>query len=242
MLLLSRWLESRLGWLILLILLSEALLWRWFDSDNHQFLLVYWVLAVYLALLFRLPDDSWRTVARQLLVAAFGAAFAWKVVGGEYFDGSFWEGTLITDPRLAAHAVVVGGLPSTALASNADAVADLLAAERSEESVDMVSTPRMRVLGLALSWVGLLMEGGVATLLMLSREGLARTIALFSLGSFLLAVYVWLPVYGFAWLIGLLALAQMEERERLAYGGMLLVVSGLFAVDALSELVFAAWL
>ena len=73
----------------------------WTQADNHQYLIIYWVLAVALAAGTIDPAGARAVAARWLLAAVFALATLWKLSNLAFVDGSFFEFTLLTDSRLS---------------------------------------------------------------------------------------------------------------------------------------------
>ena len=90
----------------------------WTHADNHQYLIIYWVLAVALAAGSLDPARARAVAARWLLAAVFVLATLWKLSNLAFVDGSFFEFTLLTDSRFAPVATVIGGVDAHDLEAN----------------------------------------------------------------------------------------------------------------------------
>ena len=110
---------SRLGWLAILAMETYANASLWYRIDNHKYLINYWTLACCLYVANDELDKRWLCVtAKRLVGLCFLFALAWKLIGGEYLDGTFFEHTLITDARFADVATRFGGLSDAQLEEN----------------------------------------------------------------------------------------------------------------------------
>ena len=107
----SRWLGQPLLWLALAGLTGARALLDWPLADNHAYLLAYWCLAVSLALMARDADRALAFNGRLLIGLVFLFACIWKfALSGEYLDGTFFQVTLLTDPRFEGFTQIAGGL------------------------------------------------------------------------------------------------------------------------------------
>ena len=73
---------------------------RWYAVDNHQFLFAWWLLALFFALFKNEnPKEHLSFNARLILGIVMGVAATRKAIEPSFLDGSFFEFTLLTDPR-----------------------------------------------------------------------------------------------------------------------------------------------
>lgn len=106
-----RWLHQPLLWLALAGLTGARVMLDWPLADNHAYLLSYWCLAVSLALMSRDAHKPLAFNGRVLVGLVFLFACVWKFVGSDnYLDGTFFQVTLLTDPRFEGFSQVAGGL------------------------------------------------------------------------------------------------------------------------------------
>src|SRR5690606_17876824 len=110
MLIRPNWLYRPLLWALLASLLLLSVSVTWYVADNHQFLIAYWTCAVAIVIGKARPEEELADAAKDLLGLAFALAVVWKIIPGEYLNGSFWEATILIDSRLSQFASVVGGL------------------------------------------------------------------------------------------------------------------------------------
>ena len=93
--------RSAAFWLTAAAFLTVGHAERWFQVDNHKYLITYWVLALGLAHLTPRPAEALRTSARLLVGFAFALAVLQKLLSPDYLSGSFFEALLVTDRRFA---------------------------------------------------------------------------------------------------------------------------------------------
>ena len=107
-------------WAAVAALVAVRIADDWPLADNHIYLLAYWALAIALAL--RALDVSATlaaTMSRWLLGLAFAFAVLWKaLLSPDFLDGRFFRVTLLTDPRFAEAALLIGGLSEADLEAN----------------------------------------------------------------------------------------------------------------------------
>jgi hypothetical protein len=200
--------QARGFWWVLALSLVVSNADQWELVDNHQYLMTYWVLACTLTLTNTL---ALRQNARMLVAVAFGLAVIWKLLRGEYIDGSFFYLTLMTDGRIRDVAAVVasGGTEITA-AGRAIGQLELFGSDGSTLAVPDDS--RLWFLALGLCWMGLLVEAAVATLHMLPSHRLYLWRHA-SLMGFVAFTYFLLPVVGFGFLLGVMGFSQVGEND-----------------------------
>lgn len=191
---------------------------NWHVIDNHKYLITYWSLCITLAM-------SWPRMslwilgknAHGLIGSCFALAVLWKIIAGQYLDGSFLHHTMLTDPRVQVVAALVGDIPLSDLALNRRMYSHLTSWPFEYPSVVFASSPRLETAALVLSYWTLLIESIVA-LLWLLPVGRASLFKHGVLMVFILTTYVILPVVGFATILGVMGYAAsvIEGRRRLS--------------------------
>lgn len=214
--------------------------WQWID--NHKYLMSYWALVCALCLLSRRPGELLAHNARWLIGLAFLFATAWKLLAGQYLDGSFLHHTFLADGRLSAAARWMGGVAPELLAQNRLYEDQLALNPAPGFYAQFATTPLMRQVALISSWWTLLIEGLVALAFLVPPRwgtgqggGFQRLLGWFSatrdlwLLVFLMTTYLLLPVLGFAYLLAIMGFCQCagprtgteltttERRLRLGY-------------------------
>jgi hypothetical protein len=107
----ARWFRQPWLWFALAGLTGARVILDWPMADNHAYLLAYWCLAAALALLAQDADRVLAFNGRVLIGLVFLFACAWKFgLSGDYANGSFFQVTMLTDPRFQGFAQVAGGL------------------------------------------------------------------------------------------------------------------------------------
>jgi hypothetical protein len=204
-------------WLPATGLLGFAASRQWYTIDNHQYLFVYWSMAVLFAACLD-PEDRRRGLARSgawLVGATMALATVQKLASPDYVDGSFFEYTLLTDQRFASFTAALGGVSLDQLAENRAFEAKLaLGASR---AVTLIVGEQGRWLATLAAWGILVMEGTLALLFLWPRASdRLRAVRSGVLLAFVLVTYPVAPVTGFGRILITMTLAQLPERcERL---------------------------
>jgi len=200
-------------WGALSVLTAIRIANDWPLADNHIYLLGYWLLAVALALRSRDAASTLADASRALIGLAFAFAVVWKVaLSPDFIDGRFFRVTLVTDPRFAAAARMIGGLSSEELRAAREAVALLPHGAELLNPPAIVEPARLRLFAMASTWGVLMLETLVAGL-MLARTRLPDVLRHLVLLSFCAVTYAFAPVAGFGWLLLVMGLAQVEARQ-----------------------------
>lgn len=221
-------LASSLMWLAVCVslILGNALDWTWID--NHKYLITYWSMVCTLAVVAKKPDAVLSWNARLLLGLVFLFAVIWKVLAGEYVDGSFLHFVFLTDRRVEVPARIVGGLETYVLPVNRLVVLALKELPHIGIQMTLETSSLLRVTALWASYWALLIEGVVALAFLLpTRVRLSQSVRDFSLILFIGTTYFLLPVTGFAFIITVMGFAQCPQerpRTRLVYIGVFVLV------------------
>lgn len=206
--------RSAYFWLLVTGAMFAGVFMRWYEVDNHVYLMTYWCLALSLSLSGSRPRQVLRLNARLLVGLCFLFAVFWKGTSDDFLTGEFFQHTLLTDARFKNFARVAGGISEEAFRENAKGLAQLAGQVSRPESVQLQSSPRLGSLSIVLSWATIGLEGLIA-LAFLCPSGylLSRwrhaLLVVFALGTYALA-----PVVGFGWLLMVMGLAQCSQDQR----------------------------
>jgi hypothetical protein len=220
MLIVPSLLRERLLWAALLVILAVGNMPRWYQIDNHQFLMVYWVAACTLCLR---RSAALATNARLLIGIGFSFAVIWELISREFVDGSFFYFTSITDYRLQGFAAWVSGKSILEVQSLSDAITQLRHSGVANASSPLELNPQLLAVARAASLFGLVLEAFIAATHVL-HAGIWRHAGLV---LFIAGTYFVLPVTGFAFLLTVMGLAQCERDSgwlKVGYLALLTVV------------------
>jgi len=198
--------------------LSALAAWRvyadWPMSDNHAYLLSYWCLAIFIALVARDPAWSLARSARLLVGLVFAFAVVWKgVLSPDYNDDRFFRTLMLTDPRFEDFTLSLGGMREDAL----DEIRDLLETGlHDSEKLPPASleTDAVRRIASLLTWATLAIEGLVAVLFLLPARIPTGRLRDWALVAFCAGTYAIAPVPGFGWLLLAMGIAQCPDDAR----------------------------
>lgn len=208
------WLWIGVAALMLLRLATEFPL-----ADNHLYLLLYWCVAIALALATAVPAETLARSARWLVAATFTCAVLWKaLLAPDFLDGRFFRVTLLTDDRFATATRAVGQLTAGQLADNREALLPLDAGVEVLDGPVLVEPPALRALGLGLTWGGVLLESLLALAFLAPTRRVPAAVRHGLLLLFCAVTYAIAPVGGFGWLLAAMGMAQTDStRWRGAY-------------------------
>lgn len=220
-------LDSRLFWACLALFQYLSIAPHLYVLDNHQLLMAYWTAALACA---GRNSRLLQLHSRLLLGLCFFLAFVWKLLGGEYLDGSFLEYTMLTDERFFYFARWIGGVDQGDLLTNTARLHSLFEGETAYVSI--LGSPRATLVAWVGSYWTLVSEGMIAfAFLRIGGDTLWRWRHGILL-QFMIATYPVATVIGFAWLLTIMGWVQCGKTERgwlVAYA-VLLALLQLFRV------------
>ena len=224
--------KNPLLWLAALVLLSVAGMSSWYKIDNHQYLLIYWCLSVFLMLLTDVKDRT-HCIERSssiLIALVMLLACAQKLRTPSYTDGSFFEYTLLFDQRFVSIAWLIGGVTPFDLEENRllqQQMANSYLSGSLINSVNIYPTDQIRWLSVGITWFAVLFEGAIGILFLFpnpsNRLHFLRACLLI---IFIITTYAIAPVIGFGQLIITMALASVPFH----YKKLRLILMALFLI------------
>jgi hypothetical protein len=233
-------LTSAWPWLTAASIVALRVASDWPLADNHVYLLVYWCLALGLALGSATPALTMGRMARWLIALSMAFAVLWKcVLSPDYVDGRFFRMTLIVDERFEDVVRLAGGMSRDEIDGHRVALTPLAPGAQLAEDELLVEPPAFYRLAMALTWGALMWELALAIVFIASLPATVQWIRHALLLAFCTLVYPVAPVAGFGWLLLAMGLSQVpagEVRWRRAY-----VVVWLWVLGA-SELPWAGWM
>ena len=208
--------RNPLVWFGLVVVFLWSFTFSWAEQNNHDYLKVYWCLAIGVSLLAADSARALRFNARVLIGLCFFFATLWKLVSPDYLDGSFFTYALLQDSRFGLIAENLGGLDGSVLAGDRTMRAAHSLFGDPAEPITTPLAPAVVWIAHVMTWWTVVIEGAVAAAFLLpQRFFLARwrDIILF---AFVLSTYIIAPILYFAWI--LLGMGAVQcERERFRY-------------------------
>ena len=183
----------------------------WAYTNNHDWLLTYWCLAIGCSL--RLPDPNAALAAngRWMLRLVFIFATAWKLTSPEYLDGRVNEFLLYSDPRFSAMARVLGDFSFDVSGFDAQLLTRM---DGLQESIPLREDRWYPVLARMFAYWTIGIEGAIALLLLFPRNHKLAIWGDVALLAFIATTYCWINVFGLAWMLVLMELAQCPLKYR----------------------------
>jgi hypothetical protein len=177
-----------------------------------------------------------------MLGLVFLFAVIWKVLGGEYWDGTFWEYSLLTSPRTKVPAQLLGNLSPTVIADNIAALRSLVDPLANVDAITLAGSESLRGPAITIGWFGLLLEALIAIAFLVPAPSSVpvHTIRA-ALMLVFLGVFLFVPVLGFAWILVALTVASIPrgELESLKIA-VIAAALGIVMIDGVRVFVYAA--
>ena len=206
-------LRTPLTWLALSILWTARIIADWPMPDNHIYLLAYWCLCLFLALVSPSRDVTLATGSRLLIAFAFVFAVLWKaVLAPDFLDGRFFRVTLLTDERFQDSVLFLGGLNRDELKHNRQYLEPLPPGAELLNPPKLIEPASFRIFATVATWGTLAFEAIIALLFLIPGEKLywARHIMLL---LFCVVTYSFAPVAGFGWLLLVMGMALCRAEH-----------------------------
>ena len=213
----KRFLTNRALW-FLIFLYVMALNFVYFElSANHFYLIAYWSLACGLALATQNQDNVLRQNARMLLGLAFCFAAVWKILEGEYIDGTFFHYSFLTRfIDFDGVPLITWILSPVEVAENIRLKQTLQHLAVADGSISLTTTNSIRYFSHLLSLWTLLVEAVIGVAFLFNQPKFIAKKRDYLLLLFILTTFILIPIDRFALILILLGLAQCpQERQRL---------------------------
>lgn len=211
-----RVLNAPYTWYALALLTSLRILEDWPLADNHIYLLVYWCLAIGLALRSSNAKSILSRSSRALIGLAFLFAVVWKVVlSPDYLDGRFFMVTFLTDPRFENTTLMIGGLNREQLESSRAFLQPLPEGAEVFDGPTLHASPRFNGLVFVSTWATVCIEALCAFVFLCPLTNRAAVFRHSLLLTFCIVTYALAPVAGFGWLLLTMGLASTDDDDRI---------------------------
>jgi hypothetical protein len=208
-------LRHHLFWLILALSSSIALAADWYVSDNHKYLLVYWLWVMWISHLQPSRDEAENVLrwhARFFLIFIFLVAAAQKFFSPTYMSGEMFELKLLLDSRFKAFGHLIG--IDRTVSDEAMKLTLVLRSPLSEvegNALILNSTDWTAHVAKLITWYDLFIQIAIGLLFIPKRyhTDLAGHVLLL---FFIFTTYLPAPVFGFGWTIAILGLVTAFNR------------------------------
>lgn len=202
-------------WLAFAVLHGAFYLDAWYRLDNHDLLVAWWALALAVAAWVRRPgrDVALAIQARWILGVVFGVAALWKLLSGQFVDGSFFTHALLVDPRFREVAALLTSLTSEQVAATANATWQGIWAVN-PATVELAHVSAVSGPARVFTAWGVVVEATIAIGMLGPDRPAWRRFRHLALAAFMLTTYAVVPVLRFALLLGALGVAQAGDDAR----------------------------
>jgi hypothetical protein len=181
---------------------------HWYESDNHNFLISYWYLALACSFTSPSPVRAISLNGRLLIGLTFLLATISKLFTPEYVSENTFRYLLFTDPRFGEVATVLGGLDRIPREiSPQQQMHDL------KPKVAFPNVPSVNRLARVLTWWTLLIEAGIATFFLFPKLRPFPQVHHLLLLVFVITVYPIAPVLAFAMILLTMGIAQCDSSQ-----------------------------
>jgi hypothetical protein len=199
-------------WALLASAVAASNAMQWQLIDNHKYLITYWIVACIVATHGTRRDYLAQT-ARRLTALVFLAATFWKLLAAQYLDGTFLYVTALNDSRLLRVAAIVAGVPLADLQATAAAVNAAGQSALEGVQIPLLESAVLWRVAIAMSWATVVGEGLVGVVHLVRSDRLYSLRHLLLIG-FILLTYLLLPVTPFAFVLGIMGLAQCQPDDK----------------------------
>jgi hypothetical protein len=219
--------NHELFWLAVCLLVGSTLLFNWFILGNHDYLVAYWCLALFLSRLTQESESVLAVSGRWLIAIVFTLAVFWKVTSPEFLSGEFFNLFLLHDYRLAPVGALLTALSLEDVRANSKMLPQYSFGEV-PSSISLTSVPQIHLIARVFAWMTVVLEGLVATAFMFSSKfGRWRDVILL---LFMFGTYMIAPVAPFGTILCSLGYAQSSSASiRRIYLFFFIVVQVMFA-------------
>ncbi|MFQ5564761.1 MAG: hypothetical protein ACE5EU_00140 [Paracoccaceae bacterium] len=201
-------------WLIVCCVMAWGSLLNWFQIDNHKFLMLYWLIAIYCSLLSGNQERTLALNAKLMIGLVFGFAVIWKAITPDYLSGQFFEFELLADSRFSIISTAIAGMSVQQLTENNYLIGQLTAYDGILTEVKLQSAERIGLISGMITWWTILIEAVIAVLFLLPDSPLLHRLRDASLLLFAVTTYAVANVIGFGWLLMIMGVAQCRREDR----------------------------
>jgi hypothetical protein len=200
-------------WLAITSLQIFAIFFTWGSSDNHKYLIAYWFLTLYLALLSTknnkgLLIDFCSQSARYLIAGAMLFAVLAKLIHPEYINGDFFRYTLLMDGRFKVFTLLFTGVDKAVLEANGEAMN--LMRDSQGLSMTLQGLKEVNMLAIFLTWWTVLIEALIGFLFLWNKKPALTHVCLI---VFMITTYSVATVTGFSLVLCCLGYAHIQNQE-----------------------------
>jgi len=232
--------SSAMAWFALALVVGSGVIYHWASSDNHKWLIAYWMLAVACACWARQDrQEVLHANGRYLLILVMGLAAFYKATTPSYIAGDFFEFTLLTDSRFQGFTILLTDLNSWHLEENRRVMSELLlGTEWDVVPRSLHRSESVRWLAWLLTWWTVIIEGAIALVFALPEKIRWHWLRHGLLLTFAATTYLVAPVEGFGCMLMLLGMAQCLVKDRTCF---IAYVVGFALIQVAGQMAETVW-
>lgn len=213
-----------------------------FSYDNHEWLLLYWLLALSIFVVARASITQLKLTARLLIGFTFVFATAWKIFSVDFRTGAFFEFASNTEDRLTGILRILGLSESGTRNSNLDAIFGWQYALQPTEFT-LTTNESLTWFWMMLTIATIIIEASIAIVYLVPLAQRYTWWRDAVLTGFAIGTYVLVPVVGFGNLLCILGFTasdlEMKKRTWL-YGGLTVFIAAMTLRDTVLGVFFGA--
>ncbi len=209
--------QSILFWVLMLMYLSYFYVISGTSVyvPNHKYLYAFFNLIIVISLYAKKKTSDWFEIykisAQYMIGFVFLLATIGKFLAPEFLNGSFFEFTLLTDPRFFGFTSLVGNIDDASLFIGLDEFSNMQSSNDINAVVQLQSPTNLQSLGLFLSYWTIFIEASIAITFLVKYNTFIGKYRNWVLLVFIITTYPIATVYGFAILLILLALITVSN-------------------------------
>lgn len=221
-LLLYRHSKHFLYWMVISIVQFIYLYSAPYTTDNHKFLFAYWIFALTISLFLGRKNPKKLNLliehnSKWLIGLAMAFAIFWKTYSPDYLSGQFMSFTLIDDKRFLFFVKFLTDLPADyfeLIDYQFFGIKFSYLGFKTSNLYEVYFLKQVKTLGLFFTWWVYVIELLIAVLFLLPEKFKLHKIRTFALLIFIFSTYFFLGIIGFGWLLTILGLAQINEKNK----------------------------
>jgi len=210
--------RAKISLSLLFISLATYLFFYWFDVNNHDFLIFYWV-GICLLTCFQKNKRSYiSNNARNLIVLVFSFASFWKFTTPQYRSGANIKTLSVVDSRINVIPIALNDMTKQDILYE-NRLLDMLRYDPDNKILRVSRQDQGQMsfsIYMYISWLVILGEFLIALLFLLSKFiNTFKKIAHYVFISFIFITYQVVPISGFSFILSILGFATLNEENKL---------------------------
>ena len=203
-----------LFWAITTIILAVSHLPDWYTIDNHIYLMIYWSLAMSIALYSSNQQVTLNKSASFLVGLCFLFATFWKVITPEFMNGSFFEYILAGgDSRFKTFSVLLTDMNYQNIEYNQSQINSVNDNLLIDHSGKLIISSILPIKAQFLTYWTVIIEGLIGLLFLFSFKNISNSFKHYMLLLFIVTTYPIASVTTFGLLLVCIGISQAETKK-----------------------------